>query len=148
MSTIKTKYNLKQVVYNAYCVNEAYYLQCEDCNGTGQWEVAGKDIKVGCQTCNKGDHYWNTPGKTQYFKYFPRVQELTIGQIQATIGHKPEIRYMCKETGVGSGTLWNEKSLTDTKELAIEASKILAECKNNGETVEVEDLFVQMGGGK
>jgi hypothetical protein len=47
-----------------------------------------------------------------------------------------------------SGTLWNEKSLTDSEEVAIEASKILAERKNSGETIEVEDLFVQMGGVK
>lgn len=148
MATIKTKYNLKQVVYNAYCENSAYYVKCEDCDGTGFWQVSGKDVKVGCQTCNKEERYWNTPGKIQQFKYFPRVQELTIGQIRATIGKDAEVRYMCKETGIGSGTLWNEKSLTDSEEVAIEASKILAERKNNGETVEVEDLFVQMGGVK
>lgn len=146
MSTIRTKYNLKQVVYNAYCENSAYYVKCEDCDGTGFWQVSGKDVKVGCQTCNKDQKYWNTPGKIQCFKYFPRVQELTIGQVQATIGHKPEVRYMCKETGLGSGTLWNERSLTDSEDKAIKVSVILAEKKNAGETVELEDLFVQMGG--
>jgi hypothetical protein len=146
VSTIKTKYNLKQVVYNAYCVNEGYYVKCEDCNGTGHWDVTGKDIKVGCQTCNKGDHYWNTPGKTQHYKYFPRVQELTIGQIQATVGYNANIRYMCKETGLGSGSLWAEDSLTDNEAFAREVAKELAGRKNDGEEVEVEDLYVQMGG--
>lgn len=148
MSTIKTKYNLKQVVYKAYCENKAYHVKCEDCDGTGFWQVTGKDVKVGCQICNKDERYWNTPGKIERHKYFPRVQKLTIGQIQATVGHYPQIRYMCKETGLGSGTLWHEKSLTDSEEIAIEASKILAERKNAGETVEVEDLFVQIGGSK
>lgn len=148
MATIKTKYNLKQVVYNAYCENSPYYVKCEDCDGTGYWEVANKDKKIGCHTCNKEGSWRNNPGKVTLYKYFPRVQELTIGQIRATIGKDAEVRYMCKETGIGSGTLWNEKSLTDNEEYAIEASKILAERKNNGETVEVEDLFVQMGGTK
>ena len=146
MSNIKTKYSLKQTVYNAYCANEAYYVKCNDCDGAGYWSVEGKDKKVGCHTCNKEDRYWNTPGKIQMFKYFPRVQELTIGQVRATIGHDAEIRYMCKETGLGSGTLWNEKSLVDDKLKANEASKILAEKKNAGENIQIEDLYIQMGG--
>ena len=147
MSTIKTKYSLKQTVYNAYCVNEVYNVKCEDCDGTGYWSIQGKDKKVGCETCNKSSFSWsNTPGIIQMYKYFPRVQELTIGQVQASIGYKAEVRYMCKETGLGSGTLWNEKSLTDDVNKATEAAKILAERKNAGEDVELVDLYVQMGG--
>lgn len=148
MSTIKTKYNLKQTVYNAYCVNEAYSVLCADCDGTGYWELANKDKKVGCHTCNKEDSWHSTPGKITKYKYFPRVQELTIGQVQATIGYSPKIYYMCKETGLGSGSLWKEKSLTDDYLKAVEAAKTLAEKKNAGETIEIEDLYVQMGGAK
>lgn len=148
MSTIKTKYNLKQVVYNAYCENTPYSIACSDCDGTGYWELANKDKKVGCHTCNKEGSWHTTPGKITMYKYFPRVNELTIGQIQATVGHSPQIRYMCKETGLGSGTLWNEKSLTDDKLKATEAAKVLAEKQNAGEDIKIEDLYVQMGGNK
>lgn len=145
MSTIKTKYSLKQVVYNAYCENMPYSVPCPDCDGTGYWEIANREKKVGCHTCNKETSWHNTPGKITKYKYFPRVQTLTIGQVQATIGHKAEIRYMCKETGLGCGTLWAEKSLTDNHDVAIKSSQTLAEKKNAGEEVEIEDLYVQMG---
>jgi hypothetical protein len=144
MSTIKTKYNLKQVVYNAYCSHEAYYVTCTDCNGTGYWEVAGKDMKIGCHTCNK-ESYWNTPGKIEHYKYFPCVKRLTIGQVRATIGHSPEIQYMCKETGLGSGALWREDSLTDDEAVANEAAKVLADRRNAGEDIKVDDLYIQGG---
>lgn len=146
MATLKTKYNLKQTVYNAYCTNQPYSVPCEDCDGTGYWKIANTEKTIGCHTCNKEDGWYNTPGKITKYKYFPGVQKLTIGQVRVTIGHQAEIRYMCKESGLGSGTLWSEKSLTDNYDLAVEASNILAEKKNAGEDVDVENLYVQMGG--
>ena len=146
MSTIKTKYSLKEVVYNAYCENHPYTEPCPDCDGYGYWALVNKDQKVGCHTCNKEARWHNTPGKITKYKYFPRVFELTIGQIQATIGHSPKIQYMCKETGIGSGTLWPQEQLTDNYDTAREAAKVLAERRNNGEDVQVEELYLQMGG--
>lgn len=141
MSTIKTKYNLKQTVYSAYCENNPYSEPCSDCEGTGYWQLANKDKKVGCHTCNKESSWHNTPGKITKYKHFPRVLELTIGQVQATIGHGAQVRYMCKETGIGSGTLWPEKQLTDSYEIAKEAAKILSEAKNAGEELTVEKII-------
>lgn len=146
MATIKTKYNLGDVVYNASCYRDSYFEKCPDCDGTGKWKVEGKDLHVGYKTCNESSWQKSIAGKVRKFKYFPKVQKLTIGQIRATIGYGPEVRYMCKETGIGSGTLWYESNLTKDKELAEKCAEILAEKKNAGEEVELEDLFVWVGG--
>ena len=147
MAIIETKYNLGQTVYHSYCVNEAYYEACPDCDGTGLWKIEGRDCTIECQTCNKHNYRWcNTPGKIKKYKYFPSTEKLTIGQIRATAGYKPEIQYMCKETGLGSGSLWNENTLTDDYDLAVRCSEILSEKKNAGENVEVSELYLQEGG--
>lgn len=142
MATIETKYNLGDVVYNAFCYRDSYFEECPDCDGTGKWKVEGKDLQIECKTCNQ--HYWHRgTGKVQKFKYFPKVKKLTIGQIRAQVGHDPEIRYMCEETGLGSGSLWRESSLLRDKDMAEELSKILAERKNAGEEVTLEDLLIK-----
>lgn len=147
MATLKTKYNLKDEVFNPYCVNEKYYITCEDCQGTGKWELKDSTKTIGCQTCSKDDNWYRTPGKVEQYKYFARVNTLTIGQITATIGYKKEIRYMCKETGLGSGSLWSEKDLVTTYEIAKQMADELAKRKNNGEKdIELDVLYVQCGG--
>lgn len=144
MAIIETKYNLGDVVYHAGYYHDSYFEKCPDCDGTGEWKVEGKDLRIACKTCNEG--YWqkSTAGKVQKFKYFPNVRKLTIGQIRATIGYGSEVRYMCKETGVGSGTLWCESLLTKDKELAEKCANILAEKKNAGEEASLEDLLEEL----
>tara|TARA_Y100000114_G_C11764120_1_gene332323 strand:+ start:21332 stop:21781 length:450 start_codon:yes stop_codon:yes gene_type:complete len=132
MSTIKTKYNLKQVVYNAYCTHDRYYIECEDCGGTGYWQIAGKDKEVGCHTCNKEGSWVNNPGKIAKFKHFPKVRQLTIGQVRATIGYDAGVVYMCKESGTGSGTLWPENQLMEEEQKAIACANELADLLNSG----------------
>jgi hypothetical protein len=39
------------------------------------------------------------------------IQQLTVGQVRIQAGYEPETRYMCEETGVGSGTVWREENL-------------------------------------
>lgn len=145
MAIIETKYNLGDVVYNAYYYHDSYFEKCHDCDGTGKWKVEGKDLQIECQTCNQHYRQAQHTGKVRKFKYFPKVRKLTIGQIRAQVGHDPEIRYMCKETGLGSGTLWSESMLVKDKKMAEKCAEILAEKKNAGEEVELEDLLVEMG---
>lgn len=142
MATIETKYNLGDVVYKASCHRDSYFEECPDCDGTGKWKVEGKDLQIECKTCNQ--HYWGSAGKVQKYKYFPKVKKLTIGQIRVQVGHDPEVRYMCEETGLGSGSLWDESTLLSDYQLAEELSKILAEKNNAGVEVSLEDLLIEM----
>ena len=141
MSTINTKFNLKQVVYYSTCENKPYHIDCVDCSGTGFWQVSGKDVKVGCHTCNKDEAYWRTPGKVEKYKHFPVVMRLTIGQVRAYIGYDAKVQYMCKETGIGSGSLWNEEELTENEVLAKKVAEILAERRNAGESIKASLLY-------
>lgn len=144
MAVIETKYNLGDVVYYAGYYHDSYFEKCPDCDGTGEWKVEGKDLRIKCKTCNESSWQEVTAGKVRKFKFFPSVRKLTIGQIRATVGYDPEIKYMCKETGLGSGTLWSESMLVKDKKTAEEYAKILAEKKNAGEEASLGDLLEEL----
>lgn len=128
---IETKYNLKDVVYSAYTTQEPYYEACPDCDGSGFWKIEGKDKTVRCETCNPHYSYNGTVGKVTKYKYFPKIESLTVGQVRTEVDRKSKkVVYMCKETGIGSGTLWSEEYLFSTAEEARALSEILCETSN------------------
>lgn len=113
MASLISKYDLGQTVYSAHISNEMEWHKCPDCDGSGYWDVVGKDKKVKCETCNP--FYSNNIGYISKPKKLYKIDVLTIGQIRCQIGYEPRVIYMCKETGIGSGTLWYEETLLETK---------------------------------
>lgn len=91
---------------------------CPDCLGSAEWRVlapSGEEWKVPCNTCSIGPYY----SSGQVVEYDDRIKKeyLTIGSIQIDTERKEcPIRYMCRETGVGSGALWEESCLFSSEE--------------------------------
>jgi enhancing lycopene biosynthesis protein 2 len=44
--------------------------------------------------------------------------QLTIGSVRIDTNHESPIEYMCVETGVGSGSVWDERQLYASREEA------------------------------
>ena len=122
---LDTKYNIGDVVYAAGVRGGERKTTCPDCLGQRAWQChtpAGEDFYVPCGTCYSA---WASTGYLTSYCTDPRVERLTIGSVQYD-SHGNEIRYMCRETGVGSGTLWHEDSLFVTEGEAMTAAVALA----------------------
>lgn len=118
------KYEINQRVFAGYAERVERRKQCVDCLGTKEWEVhtpAGEVFHIACGTCHYG--YFSMGDVIEYVES-PIVQELTIGSVQIdTADREHVIRYMCRETGVGTGRLWGELQLRPTREQAEEVAK-------------------------
>lgn len=136
----KPKYDIGDTVYvGRYHTTTASY-PCPDCLGSRQWEVrtpGGETFNVACERCPKESWLRILEIPTlQYSEHVPYVQKLTVGSIRIDTGNAQSswsddvVQYMCCETGVGSGTIWNESQLYASKELALRAATIECDEKN------------------
>jgi len=135
---IHTKYNFGDKVWNIVTTPKQLFISCGFCNGSGR--IVGKNgIFISCPECRgKGENSkWENQGW--------RVgNQLTIGEVRVeiraedSIGFEPDTifanygpqqahhkeNYMCRESGIGSGTLHDIDRLWPTKEEAqIECDK-------------------------
>ena len=131
---IETKHSVGDKVFYGTCSYQGSYIECPDCLGTKEWEVRfpdGETIKVDCQTCTRG---YQTTGTIKVDSHSPLVRELTVGEVGFEDGQG---RYMCIETGIGSGNVYFDKNLfknrSDAMKFAeVQAEKLLANtAKNN-----------------
>ena len=138
---IETKYEFGDEVYSILHGRKEVKSACGFCSGTGYILGANEESRM-CPLCyGRGsaieweDEAWNV-----------RDGFLTIGQVRVEStkskgregeevfdNFKPQSKYkedyMCEETGIGTGSLWNVDKLFPTKEAA------QAECdKRNKET--------------
>jgi hypothetical protein len=113
------KFNIGQTIFYANVSWTSKDVQCPDCLGTKKWKVtlpSGEEFQHPCNTCRRG--YYET-GTIQEWGDFLEIKERTIGSIQIDTNSKDEpIRYMCVETGVGSGSIYPEVCLFAIKEEA------------------------------
>jgi len=123
---IETKYNIGDSVYAAGITSGQRKTPCPDCLGKKTWTCktpAGEEFEVPCGTCEHG--YEGSLGYLTSYGTDPRVDPLTIGSIQ-TDTYRKEVRYMCRETGIGSGTLHSEENLFTTYDEAMAAAVVMA----------------------
>lgn len=118
------QYAIGQVVWLATTQSGKEPYQCPDCLGTKQWKVitpAGEEYDYPCARCNG-------TGTLSQLAFEPAVQRLTIGSVRLDTNAKDaeKISYMCKETGVGSGSFYYEPRLFWSEEAAQEKAAILA----------------------
>lgn len=125
MATIEIKFAIGDTVYRAGSLYINKTVQCPDCLGTKQWTVRfadGSETPCPCQTCERG---WNSSlGYLTYNEYEPTVEQLTIEQVVFEDGRG---RYMCIETGIGSGSIHYEEFLFKTEEEAKIRADVLYE---------------------
>ena len=117
---LTTKYGVGDVVYRKVPEYRDFRIViCDLCRGSGRVAIADvEDRQAECPDCH---------GRGDLGKDFPVpavAQALTIGQVNVTTrsrtdrGEK-EVTYMCKETGIGSGTIHREENLFPTAEEAL-----------------------------
>lgn len=106
------KYQIGDVVYYARVDREIQRLPCPDCKDTGVWTLttpAGDTYTVECLRCRRGNIY-DVPGN-KIATWVPKIQEVTVGSIEVNTAREKPVRYMCKETGIGSGQVYDEEEL-------------------------------------
>ena len=128
---IETRFSIGDVVYWASTTVEKKQHPCPDCLGSRQWKAvspAGAEYQFACPRC-AASYQSNRDISLDYSEHVPRVQQLTIGSAQvntASGSWDHGNRYMCRETGVGSGTVYNEGDLFGTEAGALEVAKLKA----------------------
>lgn len=133
MATIHTKYNIGDRVWVAYTTTERKSHPCPDCLGKKAWQAqspAGGEYTFACPRCSAG--YMNDHRLSLDFTQFiPSAHNLTIGSVRVdTHDMDRPVEYMCVETGVGSGSIYDEKKLFLTYEEAMTAAAIEAQKQN------------------
>jgi hypothetical protein len=116
---IQPKFKIGQEVIGVHVGWLSEKVQCPDCLGTREWSVnlpSGEEFQHDCQTCRCG--YYSSGFVTNYGDK-ASLRNLTIGSVQInTAEEKEPVRYMCVETGIGTGTLHAERTLFATIEEA------------------------------
>lgn len=121
------KYKIGDIVYKAGTTYSTSSIQCPDCLGTKEWIITfadGESMIIDCQTCKSG--YSPSSGYVTYNDCKPQIQILTVGKIYDW-NQEDGFRYMCEETGIGSGTIHKESDLFFDKKDAEEKSAIIFE---------------------
>jgi hypothetical protein len=140
MSDLPTpKYKIGDTVYACDLKRVKRQLPCPDCLGSTEWAVkspAGTEMTVSCPRCTA--RYWSgTPNdmpSLDYWEHEATTRPLTIGSVRAeTHDHDggPKVTYMCRETGIGSGSLWYEDRLYETQAEALEVGQAEAALENS-----------------
>jgi hypothetical protein len=120
MIPLTPKYKIGQKVFRGLASKSVEILPCPDCAGTLKWRAispAGGEFEIPCPRCDQ----WSSvlpPLKTLTWK--PYVKTLTISSVRTDTAdeHSP-ITYMCVETGIGTGSVYNEQDLAETKDQAL-----------------------------
>lgn len=135
MATITTKYSVGDVVYHASTVQTRKQHPCPDCNGTRKWKAqspAGGEFEFACPRCS-ASYQSDRDLSLDYTAYAPIAGKLTIGSIQVNTApgsYDHGNRYMCIETGVGSGSIYDEARLFETEDAALKAARVMADEQN------------------
>lgn len=135
MAVIETKYSVGDVVFFSGTTTERKQHPCPDCKGERKWHVtspAGGEYTIGCPRCSTR-FMSDRELSLDYTAHVPHVQRLTIGSVQfnsASGSWDSGARYMCRETGIGSGSVYDEARLFATEDEAAKASMAMAAVAN------------------
>jgi hypothetical protein len=116
MSIPQPKFEVGQKVINVRVTWSERKVACPDCLGKRAWRVlapSGEEWEVPCNTCVRG---WSSSGTVS--EYGDRITQatLTIGSVRIdTASRSNPVTYMCEETGVGTGTVHDERDMFATQ---------------------------------
>ncbi|MBR7654859.1 hypothetical protein KCX83_21450 [Brucella oryzae] len=132
---IESKYSIGDTVYLGGTVSNRKQRPCPDCLGTRKWKAtspAGTDYDFSCPRCSTS-YLSNRDMSLEYSLFEPAITKLTIGSVQfnsAEGAYDHGFRYMCVETGVGSGSVYNESDLHLSEDEATAAAQLIANEQN------------------
>jgi hypothetical protein len=143
MATIVTKFDIGDKVWHPSVTTKQEKHPCPDCLGTRKWQAispAGRGYIVECPRCST-TYLSNRDLSLSYATATGSVHQMTIGQVRFEDGP----RYMCHETGVGSGSVYYETDLFATKEeaeaaLAIKMVEMNAHIASQPNWIGVNDM--------
>ena len=121
MNIVTTKYAIGDTVYSAGTMIVQKKHDCPDCLGERKWSVespAGAKYSFSCPRCSSSFQS-NRKLSLNYSHHEPRIERLTIGSIRTDTYEGLKVEYMCRETGVGSGSIYREENLFSTQEEAL-----------------------------
>jgi hypothetical protein len=129
---LQSKYDMGDTVFGPSYESIHTSEACPDCLGQRHWIAttpAGESVEIACPACEDG---WQSTGQVKRFQVIPVVRQLTVGQVRYESDFDGErdamaFRYMCVETGVGTGTVYREADLYREHDEALEAAKLKAE---------------------
>lgn len=136
VAVIETKYSIGDVVWHASTSTERKQHPCPDCNGTRKWKAispAGNEYDFTCPRCT-ARYQSNDVLSLDYSVSVGAVRKLTIGSVRHDshkFGGGSETQYMCAETGVGSGNVYDEDRLFPSEEEARAAAQVMADKAND-----------------
>lgn len=136
MATITTKYSVGDTVFYSATNTERKKHPCPDCKGSGKWAAqspAGSEYSFACPRCS-ASYNSDRDLTLDYSAAVPSVRHLTIGSIQYNShygSYDHGARYMCNETGVGGGSVYNESDLFETEAEALTAAHAKADETNS-----------------
>lgn len=111
---VQTKFALGEYVWKAWNGTESYWQPCDFCAATGQIASADGNTIRQCPECygRRGSKEWRE-------RRWLVDRRLQVGEIRLAVNADTfEERYMCVETGIGSGTLHNADHLFETEDEA------------------------------
>ena len=128
---ITTKFNIGQTVYEIGVSRDLVTMPCPVCAGKASIRTTAADGSEHEVDCPQGQYksrrqikgedaicYSGQVHVGQRHRRWDAPRRLTVGQVRVYAGAFPEERVMCRETGVGSGTLYpvdaDEKPITYT----------------------------------
>lgn len=133
------RYRIGDVVYRATTEATTERSPCPDCLGKCRWKATapnGTEHTVACPRCSMayGMLADNLPS-LDVRRYKPKIVRLTIGSITAKSEGSQytgdnAVQYMCRETGIGSGSIYNERDLYATEETALTVATLDAQRQN------------------
>lgn len=122
----KPKYDIGHRVFVGTSEYMAELITCPSCLGSRVCKVtaaSGDEWDAPCGECTDG---WLSTGKKKVHAYRPLVRSLTIGSIRIDTEDKAPVTYMALETGVGSGSLWDEADMSPDYETAMSVAQARA----------------------
>lgn len=132
MAVIETKFGIGDVVWHASIATVRKQHPCPDCLGSREWVAkspAGGEFKVPCPRCT-ASYQGNQDLNLNYSQWTGSARRLTIGLIRAHAGPDGQHEYMCRETGIGSGSLYRESTLFATEAEALASAEAQAAVNN------------------
>lgn len=122
------RYRIGEHVFHATTIEGKRSVDCPDCLGMGKWKVespTGIKIDIPCPRCD---------GRCAIsaFAWQPYTRLLTVGQVRmewpkaSWDSDRSVFQYMCGETGIGSGSIYDESKLFPLESDAEVCAKFLA----------------------
>ena len=123
MKVYEFKFSLGDKVFRVLHQYKNSYVDCDDCQGEKIVLPSGKEMI--CPKC--GGKGCINNGQVMY--YTPQKYSMTIGEQRVEINdEKVEESYMCRETGIGSGTVYiADKLFSSMEEAGKEAGRLNGE---------------------